>query len=126
MTAEKEAKDTKENKPDKEKKTSTKVIETTMSKADAFAWSKGTMLEKSAFIGSVVFLVAAIVFLIFEFVAPAEAWPFISFDFAIALAFACETLSRWRFNRRLAIITGICGGAFLILAFLKLFGVISA
>ena len=91
-----------------------------------FKWVNGSILEKSAFVGSVVFLLTAIVFLVFEFVFPAENWPYIFFDLAISFAFAGETLTHWRFNRKFAFITAACSALFVILCLLRVFGVISA
>lgn len=94
-------------------------------KLDAnFKWTNGTTLEKCAFVGTVVSLLVAIVFLVLEFVMPDAGWTYILFDLFIGLAFAGETLTHWRLNRKLAIITGIFSAVFIVLCLLKLTGVI--
>lgn len=102
-----------------------KTIEKATGQDESFNWKNGTMLEKCAFICSLCTLVGAIVCLIFEFVMPAASWSFIWFDIFIGLSFLGETLTHWRFNRKIAIVTAIGGTAFLIFGILKLASVIA-
>ncbi|MBQ2659930.1 hypothetical protein IJF86_00680 [Candidatus Saccharibacteria bacterium] len=100
--------------------------EDTNRKPETFTWKTGTIFEKISFVFAAVFLVAAIVFLVFEFVSPSESWPYIWFDTTVGLSFLGDSLTHWRFNRRLAIITLVCAAIFILTGMLKLFGVIAA
>ena len=124
----KEVKETKVEKPVEKAEKAKEVKEvksTKKAEPESFNWKNGTLLEKCGFIGSLFTLAGAIVCLVFEFVTPAEDWPFIWFDIFIALSFIGETITHWRLNRKIAIFTGIGGAAFLVYGLLKLFGVIA-
>ena len=103
-----------------------KAVKKATGQDENFDWKNGTMLEKGAFVGSLACLVGAIVCLVCEFTMAAESWPFIWFDIFIGLSFLGETLTHWRYNRKLAIITAIGGACFLITGILKLVGVFTA
>ena len=92
---------------------------------ETFTWKTGTLLEKIAFVGSLIFLASAIVFLIFEFATPSASWPYIWFDLSIGLSFIGESLTHWRLNRRLALVAGLSGIIFTTLSILKIFGVLA-
>ena len=88
---------------------------------NGFIWHTAPKFEKIAFVASLVFVTSAIVFLVFEFTRETETWPYIGFNFSIALAFAFEAVFNWRHKRSLAIINIIAALAFLIIAFIRLF-----
>ena len=101
------------------RKTSTKKIEKSCSE---FAWKSSTAVEKCGFALSLVFLGAAIVFLVFEFLNEAEDWPYAWFDVTIGLSFISETFVHWNYKRSLGIVTLVCGILFVVLGVLKIFG----
>ena len=119
-------KEVKEKTSEKVEKTEKPEKAKILTQSEKFNWKNGNNLEKAAFIGSIVFLLGAVVCLIFEFTMATESWPFIWFDIFIGLSFLGETFTHRRFDRRIAIVTGVAGGLFLILGILKLVGVIVA
>lgn len=96
---------------------------TKKSSDESFNWTNGTSLEKAGFIGSMLFLVAAVVFLVFEFIHETAEWPYIWFNITIGCSFLCETLTHFRLKRNLAIVSGVCGLIFIVIGVLKLCGV---
>lgn len=86
-----------------------------------FVWHTAPKFEKISLIASLVFVAAAIVFLVFEFTRENETWPYIGFNFSIALAFAFESVFNWRHKRSLAIIDILCAAIFLVVAIFRLF-----
>ena len=88
---------------------------------NTFTWHSARKVEKLSFIAALVFVVAAIVFLVFEFIYEADSWPYIAFNFSIALAFACESVFNWNYKRSLAIINIIAAVAFFAIAIIRLF-----
>lgn len=90
---------------------------------DSFNWTNGTKLEKISFLASLVTLVAAVVFLVFEFIHETSVWPYAWFNVTIGLSFVFEGFTHYRLKRGLSIVSFICGLVFVAIGILKLVGI---
>ena len=93
-------------------------------KPSYFTWRDGTRLEKASFIAAVVTLIISVVFLVFEFIYEYEEWPYICFDFSIALTFAFDAITNLRHHRGFAILSFVFAALFLAYAIFKLTAII--
>lgn len=107
----------------KKKQKSTKPTQTTEGQdrqPSYFTWRDGTRLEKASFIAAIVTLAISVVFLILEFIYEYEEWPYICFDFSIALTFAFDAVTNLRHHRGFAILSFVFAALFLAYAIFKL------
>ena len=112
------------NKKNSQKNEETKTVETIKTEEiktpENFTWKNGTTLEKISFVGAVITLIVSVVFLFMEFIYEYEEWPYICFDFSIALTFVLDAITNLRHHRGLAIVSFIFGALFLAYAIYKI------
>ena len=105
----------------KQKSTKPEQVSTPQSERPTyFTWRDGTRLEKISFIAAVATLVVSVIFLVFEFIYEYEEWPYICFDFSIALTFAFDAITNLRHHRGFAILSFVFAALFLAYAIFKL------